>query len=174
MRRQLAAILLLVFFAACAAAPDEAWLRITEIRPSGSGSAVAVIDVDVNDGTSETVDVVMQNTTSIVGSSSSSGVGLTVFNVRIEYRAAGRDLPPSEYPVAFFLNAPGSGISSSDTLEDLPIVPVTLKDWIRDPANFPSNLLEDFLLVEARLIVRARTDEGRHIESEASVSLAFR
>ena len=168
-----AAVLLLALLGSCAAAPDETWLRITEIRTSGGTSSAAVIAVDLNDGTTDTIDLVLQNTTSIVGSSNSQGVGVTVFVARIEYRAAGRDLPPFEFPVSFFIPPPGSGLTATKTLQDFPVAPVTLKDWLLNPDNFPSNLLADVLLVEARIILRARTDEGRNLETEAAVSLAF-
>lgn len=171
---RIAVLLLAALLAGCAAAPDETWLRITEVRTGGGSSSVAVIDVDASDGTSDTVDLVVQNTTTVVGSSSSSGVGITVTTVRIEYRAAGRDLPPFEFPLSFFIPSPGSGLSASETLQDVPIAPVTLKEWITNPVNFPSNLLSDLLLVEARIKLRARTDEGRELETEATVSLAFR
>ena len=97
---------------------------------------------------------------------------MTLYVARVEYRAAGRDLTPSEFPISLFLPAPNAEATSTATLEGFPIATTAFKDWITNPTNFPANLLAENLIIEARIILRARTDEGRELETEASVSLA--
>jgi len=175
MKKELFAFVAAAALGACAAAPDEAWIRITEIRESGEETTSAtVIRADLRDSSTDTVDVEVENFTTILGSSGNIGVGIEVYRARVEYTLGGYDFPDYEYPVTLYLPPPGGeSATTTGTINGLPVAPATLKGWILDPGNFPRELLRQPVRLEAKIIVRAKTDEGKELDTAATVSVEF-
>ena len=178
MKRILCAIAAAGVLAACAAAPDEAWIRITRVLDGGS--EVTVVRSDLRDSGTDTVDVEVENFATIVGSGGDAGVGIQVYRARVEYRLGDYRFPDYEYPVTLYLaplDAPSSGEGgagrSTGTIPGLPIAPATLKGGILNPANFPRELLRQPVRLEAEITIRARTDEGRELDTSTAVSVEF-
>lgn len=167
--------------ASCSAPDDETWVRVTSVSKSageGEGStAISVISSDLRDGGPELIDIVLENGTVIVGNTAGGGVLVTVYHATVEYFVQGQNLPSYQYVVTLFLPPPGSGdagdASSTGTLEDFPLVPAALKSWILNPANFPAEIADRGFSGEARITLRARTEEGRELETSAGITVVF-
>lgn len=187
MKRSLLAVAAAALLSACAAAPDEAWIRITRIMESGgldgdSQQAVTVVHSDLRDSLTDTVDVEIGNFAVIVGSDG-RGVGIGVYRARVEYRLGGFDFPDYEYPLTLYLppveSTSTEGTTASEAavstgfIRGLPIAPATLKGWILNAGNFPPELLRQPVRLEAKVTIRARTDEGRELDTSATVSVEF-
>ncbi len=164
--------------AACAAAPDEAWIRITRVLEDDT--AVTVVRSDLRDSGTDTVDVEVENFATIVGSGGDAGVGIQVYRARVEYRLGDFDFPDYEYPVTLYLpplsrsDSEGAATGqSTGVIPGLPIAPATLKGWILNPGNFPRELLRQPVRLEAKIIVRGRTEEGRELDTSTAVSVEF-
>jgi len=177
----------LLVLTACAAPADETWVQIVSIDSASTDSdsdegttteaSNSVVKSDLQDGKTDPVDVKVQNTTVILGASD-SGVSITVYHARVEYFVQGQNLPSYEYVVTLFLPPPSSGdagaSSSTATLQAFPLVPVALKSWILNPANFPAEIAARGFDGEARITLRARTEEGRELETSAGVAVFFK
>jgi hypothetical protein len=167
----------LLVLTACAAPADETWVQIVSIGGSDEDDPASSVGTsDLQSGTTDTADVTVQNTTVILGASD-SGVSITVYHARVEYFVQGQNLPSYEYVVTLFLPPPSSGdagaSSSTATLQEFPLVPVALKNWILNPANFPAEIAAAGFSGEARITLRARTEEGRELETSAGVTVIF-
>jgi hypothetical protein len=176
-----AAVLLTGF----AAPDDETWIRITGFSDPGTVSdstttttsgTRSVIESDLQDGKTDTVDVHVQNTAVILGASG-NGVSITVHNAKVEYFVQNQSLPTYQYAVTLFLPPPTSGeagsASSEAVLQNLPVVPAALKAWILNPANFPAEIAAAGFIGEARITLRARTEEGRELETSSGIAVVF-
>ena len=167
---------MLMVLAGCAAPDDETWVQIISIEDSSlEAPSASVVESDLQDGTTNTVDVEVQNTSFILGSG--NGASVTVYHATVDYFVQGQSLPSYQYVVTLFLPAPTSGdagdSSSTGTLEDLPLVPAALKSWILNPANFPAEIAARGFSGEARITLRARTEEGRELETSAGITVVF-
>lgn len=171
--------------ASCSAPADETWMRVTSITNSsvsseeGEGSgAISSLTVDLRDGTTDRVDLNLENSTVIVTSSAdSSGVNVTVYRAVVDYEFNVYQFPTYQYPVTLTLppaatSEAGLG-TTSGTLGDLPVVPASLKQWMLDPGHIPPYITEGTFEVQARITLFARTDEGREVETSAGLTLLF-
>ena len=167
----------LLVLTACAAPADETWVQIVSIGGSGEDDPASSVGTsDLQSGTTDTADVTVQNTTVILGASD-SGVSITVYHAKVEYFVEGQNLPSYEYVVVLYLPAPTGGdvgeASSTGTLKEFPLVPAALKNWIRDPANFPAEIAARGFTGEARITLRGRTEEDKQIETSTGVTVVF-
>jgi hypothetical protein len=62
-------------------------------------------------------------------------------------------------------------VGEGETLEDLPLVPVTLKGWLL--ANLPAEVTAASFQIEARVTARARSEEGTELETSGSLGIIF-
>jgi hypothetical protein len=177
-----AAAFLLTF---CAPPSDEAWFRIVGFgnpttttsdpdadtpAPTTTGESISVLDADLHDEETDLIDVFLQNYSTVVGTS--EGRSVYVYRAEVEYLFGAYPLPRYEYPVTLALPPPGSeGGVGEGTLEDLPLVPVTLKGWLL--ANLPAEVTAATFQVEARVTVRARSGEGTELETSGSLGIIF-
>ena len=176
----------LLVLTACVAPDDETWMRIISIGSAGTASdsdggtttttSTSVIESDLQSGETDTVDVVVQNSTIILGIG--GGVSITVYHATVEYFVEGYTFPSFQYTVTLFLPAPTSGevggATSEGTLNDLPLVPNALKNWILNPDTFPAEIAARGFTGEARVTLRGRTVEGRELETSAGVAVFFK
>lgn len=174
----------LLAMTACAAPDDETWMQIISIDSVSTATdtdgetttSTSVIESDLQDGKTDTVDVTVQNSTIILGDVG-GGVSITVYHATVEYFVEGQNLPSYQYTVTLFLPAPTSGdagaADSTGTLIGLPLVPTALKDWILNPANFPPEIAARGFTGEARITLRGRTEEGRELDVSSSVTVVF-
>lgn len=164
-------VLAAVLLAACDPLPDEAWLKITSFQREG----VVLVSLEsvVGDDTDDLVDVAVANYST--GSQGiGPGIGITVRGVRVGYRYGGRAFPEYRYPFTLYLPTGTDGPAADETLiKNLPIVPATFKKWLRDPANFPAQVLARTFLVEAVVTVEGRTDEGRELSVFSTFTLSL-
>ena len=171
---------------ACSAPDDETWVRVLSVSEAGSttddangsgSGAISVLHSDLEDGNPELVDIVLENGTAIVGDSTGGGVIVTVYHARVEYEFGGIIIPPYAYPVTLVLPPPTGGetgtSTTSATLEDFPVVPATLKSWLLVPGNLPPGTTEGSFSVVATITFRARSEEGRELETSTSLTVAF-
>ena len=128
------AALLLTF---CAPPSDEAWFRIVGFgNPTTTGSdadtasgtdletsqMISVLDVDLHDSETDGVDVFLENSSTVVGTS--EGRGVYVYRAEVEYLYGAYPLPRYEYPVTLALPPPGTDeVGQVVSLENLPLVP---------------------------------------------------
>jgi hypothetical protein len=176
----------LLAMTACAAPDDETWMQIvgvgvestreTDTSTTTTFSSSSVIESDLQNRETDTVDVEVQNSTIILGDVG-GGVSITVYHATVEYFVQGHTFPSYQYTVTLFLPAPTSGdagaADSTETLIGLPLVPTALKDWILDPANFPPEIAARGFTGEARITLRGRTEEGRELDVSSSVTVVF-
>lgn len=181
---------LLLALAACAAPADETWLRVVSVTESGedaettqggvTGTSVSVLDIDLRNGTTDTVDLVLENSTVVVGFSGADGVPITVYHATVEYDFSPYSLPSYAYTVS--LVVPGFSsqtvagdviVTRTDTLVGLPVAPATLKSWMLVPDNLPPEVTAGSFNVLVRITLRARTEEGRELETGASLTLVI-
>jgi len=185
---RVSALAALCALAACNAPADETWLRVARVTESGgedaetvqegvTGTSVSVLDVDLQNGTTDKVDLVLENSTVIVGSTSGGGVPIHVYHATVEYEFSPYNLPDYAYAVSLLVPAPtggeaGLGIQTA-TLVGLPVAPATLKDWMLYPENLPPEVTGGSFNVLVKITLRARTEEGRELETSASLTLVF-
>jgi hypothetical protein len=176
----------LLAMTSCAAPDDETWMQIISIDSVSTTSgtdgetttttSASVIESDLQDGETDTVDVKVQNSTMILGDVG-GGVSITVYHATVEYFVEGYSFPSFQYAVTLFLPPPTSGESGAatteGTLDDLPLVPVSLKDWILNPVNFPPEIAARGFTGTARITLRGRTEEGRELDVSSSVTVVF-
>jgi hypothetical protein len=154
---------------ACAAPPDEAWLRIVAFEDS-KGASLTVLETWLQEGTTtESVRMRVENHTSNAGLSG-GGIGILVRGVRVETFAGGRALRVEELPVTLYLPsgdaAAGAAAESGTTLE-VPVFTPALKRWVLDNLVVP----EEGLGGSARVTVNAVTDEGRELATSGGFGL---
>jgi hypothetical protein len=182
----MAAAMLLTF---CAPPSDEAWFRIVGFgNPTTTGTdadpvtitadgvdtdtpgTISVLDSDLRDSETDRVDVFLENYSTIVGTS--DGRGVYVYRAEVEYLFGAYSLPRYEYPVTLALPPPGAeGGVGEGTLEDLPLVPASLKGWLL--ANLPAEVTAAPFQIEARVTIRARSGEGTELETSGSLGIIF-
>jgi hypothetical protein len=168
----------LIVPAGCISPDEETWMQIVSIGETSEDAFVStsVVKSELQSATTDAVDVVVQNTTVILGGSG-GGVSITVYHATVEYFVEGQNLPSYEYVVILYLPAPTTDdvgeASSTGTLEEFPLVPAALKDWILDPANFPAEVAARGFTGEARITLRGRTEEDKQIETSAGITVVF-
>lgn len=179
----LATAFLLTF---CAPPSDEAWFRIvgfgnrtttttdgdTDTPPVTkiTNEYISVLDADLHDSETDRVDVFLENYSTVIGTS--EGRGVHVYRAEVEYLFGSYPLPRYEYPVTLTLPPPDAdGGAGSGTLEDLPLAPAVLKGWLL--ANLPADVTAAPFQIEAQVTVRARSDEGTHLETSGSIGIIF-
>ena len=172
----MAAAFLLTF---CAPPSDEAWFRIVGfgnhtttatdedgvLLPQPPTGSISVLDVDLHDGGTDRVDVILESYATVVGTT--EGRSVYVYRAEVEYLFGAYSLPRYEYPVTLALTPGDGGVP----LEDLPLVPVTLKGWIM--ANLPAEVTAASFQIEARVTARARSEEGTELETSSSLGVIF-
>ena len=172
--------------ASCSAPDDETWVRVISVSEAdisaddanGSGSgAISVLHSDLDDGSPELVDIDLENGTAIVGNSSGGGVVVTVYHATVEYEFGSVYIPSYAYPVTLVIPPPTGGetgtSTTSATLEDFPVVPATLKSWLLVPENLPPDTTKGSFSVVATITIRARSEEGRELETSTSLTVVF-
>jgi hypothetical protein len=147
------------------------------VPSSGVTGSISVLDVDLRNGTTDTVDLVLENSTVIVGNASGGGVPIHVYHATVEYEFSPYTLPKYAYSISLLVPAPtggeaGIGIETA-TLVGLPVAPATLKDWMLYPENLPPEVTGGSFNVLVRITLRARTEEGRELETGASLTLVI-
>jgi hypothetical protein len=168
-RHAAVSLLLAVVAAGCGRPPDEAWLRFVGFRAAGGTTGISVVNAQLLDETTNTVDAAFENATVIVGKNE-GGTGILVDRARVEYRAGGVRLPDYEYPVTLYLAAPGEkSAPTSGTLSGLPIVPASLKEWIL--ANGLPRHPE--VQLTARVTFFALTDDGNRLEVTGGIPIVI-
>ena len=140
------------------------------------GASLSVVRSDLHERSADLVDLEVENSTIILGGSG-GGVFITVYHARVEYLVPNHALPSFEYGVTLVLPAPtaneaGAAVTAG-TLKDLPLVPVSFKDWVLNPETFPADIAARGFTAEAKITLRARTEEGRELETSASVTVIF-
>jgi hypothetical protein len=183
------ALAALCALAACNAPADETWLRVASVMTNagevedgedattGTSVSATVLDVDLQNGTTDKVDLVLENSTVIVGNASGGGVPIHVYHATVEYEFSPYNLPDYAYAVSLLVPAPtggeaGLGIQTA-TLVGLPVAPATLKSWMLVPDNLPPEVTAGSFNVLVKITLRARTEEGRELETSASLTLVF-
>jgi hypothetical protein len=152
--------------AGCGRPPDEAWLRFLGFRAT-EGSATLTVVNGTLDTTTDNVDAAFENATFTVGRGDDSGTGILVTSARVEYTMQGYAAPTYEYPVTLYLAAPAkAGETTTGTLSGLPIVPASLKEWIKGLPAPP-------LSFTARVTFRAESDNGTDLETTGSISIVL-
>ena len=167
-RALLLALGLAAALGACAAPPDEAWLRIVAFQDA-SDTALTSLETWLQEETStESVRMRLENHTSNAGLSG-GGIGILVRGLRVETFAAGLALPVQEVPVTLYLpqsGTEGSAADSGTTIEVGVFTPV-LKRWVLDHLAVP----DEGLAGTARVTVFAVTDEGRELTTAGGFGL---
>jgi hypothetical protein len=174
----------------CSAPDDEIWMRITGIGLPVTTTTTtedtttttttienrSVFESNLRDGTTDTADVEVQNFTVILGGSD-VGVSIAVYSATVELFTTGHLLRSFTYPVTLFLPAPAAGeagvAATTAVLRSLPLVPAALKAWILNPDTFPADIAAAGFTAEAKITLRGRTEEGRELETSASVTVVF-
>jgi hypothetical protein len=172
--------------AACSAPDDETWVRIISVGEAddsaddanGSGSgAISVLHSDLDDGSPELVDIDLENGTVIVGDTGGGGVLVTVYHASVDYEFGGVAIPSYAYPVTLVIPPPTGGetgtSTTSATLQNFPVVPATLKSWLLVPENLPPDTTKGSFSVVATITLRARSEEGRELETSTSLTVVF-
>ena len=159
-----ALLVLTVTVTGCGRPPDEAWLRCLGFQQSAA--TISVLEGDLNDETSSTVDIELENSSQVVGRI--PGTGILVNRTRIDYRMSGFSPPSADYPVNLYLSPPAEGKPTTGTLTAFPLASKSLKQWLID-----AGVSDPVVELTARVTFYGLTDEGSQIETEASLGIAL-
>ncbi len=159
-----ALLVLTITVTGCGRPADEAWLRCLGFQQSAE--TISVLEGDLNDATSSTVDVALEN--SSFGAGRTTGTGILVTRTRIDYRMSGYAPPSADYPVNLYLAPPADSAPTTGTLTAFPLASQSLKQWLID-----SGVRAPVVELTARVTFYGQTDEGAQIETEASLAIAL-
>ena len=159
-----ALLVLTVAVTGCGRPPDEAWLRCIALKQSAA--TISVLEGDLNDGTSSTVDIELENSSLVVGTK--AGTGILVSRTRIDYRMTGFSPPAADLPVNLYLSPPADGKTTTGTLTAFPLASRSLKQWLVD-----AGVSDPVVQLTARVTFYGLTDGGSQIETEASLGIAL-
>lgn len=155
---------LAILAAGCGAPEDDTLLRFLGFQAAGEAAgtgSVSVIQGDLRDGAPLKVDASFENQSRILGPGG-GGTGITIYRLDIDYRLTGSDPPSLSLPVSLYAPPAASGVLEAGgggtvVLSDIPIVPVSVKQWLIDNT---SSERDGFLEVSVKVDFRARTDQG--------------
>ena len=160
-----AALLVLAFtVTGCRRPPDEAWLRCLGFKQGAD--TISVLEGELNDATSSTVDIELENSSLVVGGK--TGTGILVNRTRIDYQMSGFSPPSADYPVNLYLSPPAESKPTTGTLTAFPLASKSLKQWLID-----AGVSDPVVQLTARVTFYGLTDEGNQIETEASLGIAL-
>lgn len=171
-----------VLLTACSVADDEAWLRITAFYDDEAETNISVFESELRDGMSDTIDVKVQNSSVFAGSGATEGTSIHVYRAKVEYAYSNVTIPSFDYAVTLTVGPKVSTASTGDgtttsggegTLEDLPLVPLSLKNWILNSGRLPDGVVESSFRITAKVTLRSRTDEGTELKTSASLGITF-
>lgn len=173
----LVAALVGFFPAGCESPEDDTLLRFLGFQGAGSSgadSSVSMIEGDLRDGTALKVDASFENQTVALDASGGGTSGITIYRVEVDYGMSGFDPPSFSYPVSLFAPA-GSGKDGAGggtvTLSDIPIVPVSVKQWLID--NTPSEQ-DGVVEMTANVDFLARTDAGEDLTVGGALAVTLK
>jgi hypothetical protein len=153
----------------CSAPDDEIWMRIT-------GIGLPVTTTTTTEDTTTTTTTI-ENRSVFESNLRDVGVSIAVYSATVELFTTGHLLRSFTYPVTLFLPAPAAGeagvAATTAVLRSLPLVPAALKAWILNPDTFPADIAAAGFTAEAKITLRGRTEEGRELETSASVTVVF-
>lgn len=188
------AVLLALFLVApgCGRPPDETWLRVVQFEDDGENvisalssivqtittttttdttdTTITTTDTTTELGSTDYVDVVLANQSTVVGTSGQAG-GVTVDQVRITYAIAGYSPPGATYAVSLYVPVSSVDGTTTNVRLSVALVSTALKSWLAE--TVPESVLSGGLHASALLEFHARTDQGDEIETEAGISIIF-
>lgn len=180
----IAAALLLTF---CAPPSDEAWFRIVgfgnpattttttttngddKVTTTTSSEHISALEADLRDGATDSVDVFLENYSTVVGAD--EGRGVYIYRAEVEYLFGAYSLPGFAYGVTLALPPPGADGNGSGTLENLPLASAALKGWLL--LNLPAEVTDGTFQIEAQVTLRARSEEGTELETSGGLAIIF-
>jgi hypothetical protein len=186
--RRIILFLAAVFLLTCCAPPsDEAWFRIVgfgnttttttttttegdeKVTTTTTKEHISVLDSDLHDGGTDSVDVFLENYATVVGTD--EGRSVHVYRAEVEYLFGAYSLPDFVYGVTLALPPPGTDGNGSGTLKNLPLAPAALKGWLL--LNLPAEITEGAFQIEAQVTLRARSEEGTELETSGGLAIIF-
>jgi len=154
-----------VLSAGCGRPPDGAWLRFLGFSDTATTTEkTTVLNGKLRDGTALTAYAHFENRSLRVGQS--TGTGVLVYRVRIDYRMDKYSPPAVDYGCTLYLPPsadPGSLKAS--------LVPVSIKQWLIDTGAFKSAKNSPVVELTAQVTFFGETDEGLIVETNGSIGI---
>ncbi len=162
----------------CGRPTDSAWLQFLGFRKSGATTAMAVLEGNLNDGTTDVADAAFKNASITVSTTDgTTGTGILITNARIDYRMSGFSPPSAEFPQNLYVpsssTTKGTITSTEATLSGLPLATASLKQWIIDNGAFNDSVSTPTVNLTALVTFSALADDGTKLEVAGSIGIAL-
>lgn len=165
-----AAVLAAALATGCARPPDEAWLRFLGFGVDGA--VIGILEGDLRDGTGNGADALFENASDGL-TKDGVGTGVLITRARVEYRLQSLSPPTYDYPVHLYIPPKTGDAAARGTIDNFPLIPVSLKRWIIDTGAFDPGTTPAIGL-SARVTFYGETDEGIPLDTSGGISLRLK